>query len=111
MKKPISADEAIKRMKKLCKSLGIPMSTTGKSGTASIHFINKPKKSLVDDLTEKPKKSLVDSKNKYRGIIGGKNEHKEMEEAVVALMDKLALKNKKEVEALKRREVAKKSNK
>ena len=44
MKKQRTADEAIQEIKKLCKSLGIPSTTNQKpEGTASIHFINKPK--------------------------------------------------------------------
>ena len=45
-KKPaISASHAQSRMKELCESLGIPYSQNQKAkGTASIHFINKPKK-------------------------------------------------------------------
>ena len=39
------ASQAIKSMKDLCESLGIPSSRMGKtSGTASIHFTKKPKK-------------------------------------------------------------------
>ena len=44
-KQPLSAEEAMNRMEAHCKSLGIPYSQNQKAkGTASIHFINKPKK-------------------------------------------------------------------
>ena len=44
-KQPLSAEEAMNRMEELCKSLGIPSTRNQQpNGTASIHFINKPKK-------------------------------------------------------------------
>ena len=44
-KQPLSAEEAMNRMEAHCKSLGLNLTRNQQpKGTASIHFINKPKK-------------------------------------------------------------------